>query len=113
MVDRRYGGIPGPPAAHAASAAPGHSGGQLCAAEPDDHPPLGFILFKGERTAKVGIKAERKKPAGISIACSKSLPCELRFPWISSQFSRVPSFIGWCRNDPRKPTVIRAAAGIQ
>ena len=67
----------------------------------------------GNAPPKWASRPNAKKPAGISIACSKSLPCELRFPWISSQFSRVPGFIGWCRNDPRKPTVIRAEAGIQ
>ena len=45
---------------------------------------LALNLLKRERSAKVGIKAKRKKkPAGASITCSKSYHNEMRLPWVA------------------------------
>ena len=44
-------------------------------------------LLKQERTTKVGIKPNAKRPAGISTTCSKSYPCEMRLPCLGSPFS--------------------------
>ena len=41
---------------------------------------LALNLLKQERSAKVGIKAKRKKAGWTSITCSKSYPCEVRLP---------------------------------